>query len=233
MIAIFQHVSYEGPGLIQDWLDENKLKYHMVQLYNNDKLPDLHELDGLIIMGGEMNVYEEKIHPWLKTEKEFIRKLIANGKKVFGVCLGAQMIASALGATIRRNPALEIGWYPVMIDTAQLPAVFKGVFPKQLKTFHWHGDMFEVPGGTVPFAFSEACSNQGFLLGNQVLGLQFHMEMKPSGIEDLFEHCSEDLLSESVFVQSAEDIREGLRNVPSNKKILNKLLSAFFEHGYE
>jgi len=227
MIVILQHVPYETPGWIVNWLEDNHMPYMPVDIYRGDALPEVKDISGLIIMGGAMNVYEENLYPWLATEKKFIAEAIRQKKKVLGVCLGAQLVAAALGARVKRNPALEIGWYPVDIAGGKLPAFLQGIFPEKIQTFHWHGDMFENPDGAKPFASSEACPNQGFVFGENVLALQFHLEITSQGMEDLMTNDAEDLLSESVFVQSAERIREGMVQMEKNRDVLFRLLNVF------
>lgn len=228
MIAIIQHVPHESPGWIINWLEGNDKSFRLVDIYRGDPLPPAREIEGLVIMGGSMNVYEEALYPWLAEEKRYIRNFIHEGKKVLGICLGAQLVAASLGARVKRNAALEIGWFPIEIHEDELPAKMQGVFPLHLLTFHWHGDTFEVPEGGAPFASSEACPNQGFAFGEHVLAIQFHPEMTESGIEDLIAHDAEDLLSESVFVQTAEEMRKGITNIEHNKEVLFKLLNSFF-----
>ncbi len=228
MIALLQHVPYESPGWILSWLGGHNVPFRTINLYQNDPLPDMEEVSGLVIMGGSMNVYEEKTYPWLAAEKMFIHQFIKSGKPVLGICLGAQLIAASLGARVKRNPALEIGWYPVEILDDRQPEKLKGIFPSYFQTFHWHGDTFEVPLGAVLFASSEGCSNQGFVMGEHVLAIQFHPEITEEGIEDLIAKDSNDLFAESVFVQSAEEMRAGTHHIEKNREVLFNLLTAFF-----
>ena len=229
MITILQHVHYESPGWILNWLKETGREYRLVDLYRNDPLPAPAETDGLVIMGGSMNVYEEHLHPWLADEKKFIGTCIREDKKVLGICLGAQLIAASLGARVRRNPALEIGWFQVDIQADSLPGYLEGVLPPRFMTYHHHGDTFDIPEGGVAFASSEACPNQGFAIGDHVLALQFHLEMTEQGIEDLIQNDAGDLFSESVFVQTAGEIRAGMENIRANRELLYNLLHAFLK----
>ena len=228
MIVILQHVHFESPGWILDWLENRQLPFLLVDVYREDPLPGLEDTSGLVIMGGSMNVYDEPLFPWLAMEKEFIRECILSGKKVLGICLGAQLIAASMGARVRRNPALEIGWYPVDIQPQRAPRYLQGVLPDRFMTYHHHGDTFEIPEDAVPFASSEACLNQGYAIQDNVLALQFHMEMTEEGIEDLLMNDDGDLFSESVFVQTAEEIRSGMVHIPENRDMLFNLLTAFF-----
>jgi len=229
MIAIIQHVSFEPPGLILDWFIENNHPFQVVKIYQNDPLPHPENIEGVILMGGSMNVHEENLYPWLIKEKAFIKDCIRLEKKVFAICLGAQLVANVMGANVQRNPALEIGWFPVTLAQKKLPNGLQNIFTDEFVTFHWHGDTFEVPDNGFAFAASEACLNQGFVFGDNVLVMQFHLELKESGFDDLIANCADELLSESVFVQSATEIKEGFKIIQDNKIILYKLLTAFFK----
>lgn len=228
MIHILQHVPFETPGYIQSWFERHNRAFTLVKVFAGEPLPGAGKTEGLVILGGPMNVYEQRQFHWLRKEKEGIGDLAAKGTKVLGICLGAQLLANSLGAVVKRNPALEIGWFPVDVDSDSLPDVYTGIFPHRFQTFHWHGDQFELPIGAIGFARSEGCANQGFLLEDHLLGLQFHPEITVDGVEALLTHCAEDLLSESVFVQGGEEIRSGMKHIPQNHKIMDAVLTAFF-----
>ena len=108
-----QHVEFEGLGSIEPWLKAAGYEITNTRLFESAKLPDLKKIDLLIVMGGPMSVNDEDDFPWLVSEKKFIREAINSGKPVLGICLGAQLIASATGARVYRNPIKEIGWFPI------------------------------------------------------------------------------------------------------------------------
>lgn len=128
-------------------------------------------------MGGEMNIYQYRDWPWLKPERELIRSALGQGKRVVGICLGAQLIADALGARVFQNAEIELGWLPVTW-TDEARAVFPAL-TAAATVLHWHGDTFELPAGAIRLATSEGCPEQGFLIEKKCLGLQFHMEVDP------------------------------------------------------
>jgi GMP synthase-like glutamine amidotransferase len=109
-----QHVPFESIGLIKNWMHENDVEHTATYLYNDEELPDVSAFDCLIIMGGPMSVHDEDEFKWLKAEKELIKNAIAANKTVIGICLGAQLIASVLGANVYKNKEKEIGFFPVV-----------------------------------------------------------------------------------------------------------------------
>ena len=133
-------------------------------------------------MGGPMSVNDDL--PWLGDEMQAIRDTIQRGKPVLGICLGAQLIAKALGARVYRNPVKEIGWAPVYwTEQTAADPLFDG-FSHPETVFHWHGETFDLPYGAERLAYSDACANQAFRIAGNVYALQFHPEVTPAIIED-------------------------------------------------
>lgn len=197
------HVDFEGPGVIEDLLAANAWQLGRTRLYAGDELPDPEEIDLLVLMGGPMSVNDEARYPWLAEEKRFIRRMIELGRPVLGVCLGAQLIAGALGARVYPNRDKEIGWLPVRgVDHGQ-PGVFR--FPREILAFHWHGETFDLPAGAVHLAESAGCRNQAFQVGSSVIGLQFHLEINPQAVAALLDNCRDEL-DDSRYVQSVPQI---------------------------
>ena len=227
----FQHVPFEGPGSIEPWLVSNGFELTGTRFYESAELPQPDAIDFLVIMGGPMSVNEEDTHPWLPLEKQFIRQTIALGKPVLGVCLGAQLIASAMGSRVFPNPVKEIGWFPIHAtpDTATASApIFR--FPASEIVFHWHGETFDLPPDAVRLARSEACENQAFQLGRRVIGLQFHLETTPELARDLVSNCRGEIVP-ARYVQTEEEI---LSARSSRYKAINDLMSgilAFLQRG--
>ena len=198
-----QHVPFEGLGSIRPWLESQGAQITSTRFFLGEDLADLQPIDLLIAMGGPMSVGDEAEHPWLHSEKHFLRAAIARGTPVLGVCLGAQLIASALGARVCANPLKEIGWFPVQaVPTAA--GSFR--FPAQCTVFHWHGDTFELPQRAVRLARSPACENQAFQLNRNVIGLQFHLETTPESARAMIEHCRSEL-TPGEYVQSEAELK--------------------------
>jgi len=181
-IVVFQHATEEGPGRIQPWLEERGFLVEIVDWSTGERPQVEEEPQGYLIMGGAMNIYQHRDHPWLVEEKKIIRHAVLERDiPVVGICLGAQLIADALGARVVQNPQYELGWWPVDF-THEAQKNFPEI-PASLTFFHWHGDTFSLPNDAVRLASSAACPEQGFLWQNRVLALQFHPEVDPAHVE--------------------------------------------------
>jgi GMP synthase-like glutamine amidotransferase len=202
-VHVLQHVSFEGLGSIATWLSEQGAEVQYTRFYEAPSLPDLRAIDLVIAMGGPMSVNDEQTYPWLKPEKRFIAEAVHRGLPVVGVCLGAQLIASALGAKVYANTHKEIGWFPIQALDVGADAF---QFPRHTTVFHWHGDTCDLPAGAVRLARSAACEHQAFQIGRNVVGLQFHLETTPQTAELLIHHCREELVR-GTYMQTEEAIR--------------------------
>jgi GMP synthase (glutamine-hydrolysing) len=200
-----QHVSFEGLGTMESYFLLRDHQLSSTHLYIGQSLPSIDEFDWLIVMGGPMGVYDEIKYPWLNEVKSLIQKSINSDKVVLGICLGAQLIADVLGAKVYKNEYREIGWFPIERKINANQSIVADVFPKTLDVFHWHGDTFELPKGAHLLASSEACRNQGFIIEDRVVGLQFHLETTPASAALLIENCRNEL-DGSKFVQDENEI---------------------------
>jgi GMP synthase-like glutamine amidotransferase len=204
-VHYLQHVPFEGIGSIEAWLITRGAQASATRFYESAQLPHPDDFDWLIVMGGPMSVNDEQHYPWLIAEKRLIREAIARHKVVLGICLGAQLIANALGARVYPNPEPEIGWFPIERVATAKAHPCATLFPARCKVFHWHGETFDLPPGAVHLAQSTACTHQAFLLGQRVLGLQFHLETTPASVQALVDHCGAELPS-GRYVQSAQEM---------------------------
>lgn len=197
------HVPFESPGHLELLLQKAGGSISTTALFDSPHLPNLSDFDLLIILGGPMSVNDEDMFPWLIMEKDFIRTCIQHHKPVLGICLGAQLIAAALGASVYKNIHKEIGWFPIQSLTPPHEGTF--LFPDTMTAFHWHGETFDIPEGAVALASSAATSNQAFQYGTTTIALQFHLEATPETINALVANCAHEL-SPADFVQSKEAI---------------------------
>jgi GMP synthase-like glutamine amidotransferase len=195
-----QHVAFEGLGSIEKWLQLHNYQISSTRLFESVLFPDVNEIDLLIIMGGPMSVNDEKELPWLIAEKQFVKAAIDAGKPVLGICLGAQMIADVMGSKIYPNTEKEIGWFPIVAKSTD-QQYFQ--FPSSVTVFHWHGETFDLPKPACLLASSKACANQAFQIGNNVIGLQFHLETTPESLQQISIHCANEIV-EGEFVQSVD-----------------------------
>lgn len=184
-VLAVRHVAHEGLGTIGDALRRNEVPVQIVDALA-DGLPsfDPRMWSGLVVMGGPMNVDEVEKYPNLVDEVRWLERAVEARLPVLGVCLGAQLLAKALGAKVYPNKVKEIGWYDVellpeagedpLLDGLAKPQADAG---RELMVFQWHGDTFDLPTGAVRLARSELCENQAFRFGAAAYGLQFHLEV--------------------------------------------------------
>ncbi|HWP46336.1 MAG TPA: type 1 glutamine amidotransferase [Candidatus Limnocylindrales bacterium] len=204
-IHYLQHVPFEGLASIEQWAKTRGHLLSVTRFYQNEPLPPVDEIDWLVVLGGPMNIYEEDRYPWLSREKRFIEQVISKEKVVLGICLGSQLIADVLGARVFRNRYKEIGWFPIEFTPEAQTSPLFNFLPPRLTAFHWHGDTFELPRGTVWLAQSEGCQNQAFLYKEKVLGLQFHLESTKESVEQLLANCADELV-EGRYIQKPDEI---------------------------
>jgi GMP synthase-like glutamine amidotransferase len=203
-VHVLQHVPFEDIGSIAPWLEEHRAHVSYTRFFDDPALPQLNGLDLVIAMGGPMSVNDEPTLPWLFPEKRFVRSAVERGIAVLGVCLGAQLVASALGARVYRNSQKEIGWFPI---AATLSATNTFRFPEKCIVFHWHGETFDLPSGAVRLAKSAICENQAFQIAQHVIGLQFHLETTPESARALLDNCGDELVP-GPYVQTESELRE-------------------------
>tara|TARA_B100001094_G_scaffold50824_1_gene46438 strand:+ start:1814 stop:2341 length:528 start_codon:yes stop_codon:yes gene_type:complete len=169
-----------------------------------------------------MGVEDSSKFPWLIPEMNLIRSAIINDKRVFGVCLGAQLMAAAMDAKVSRNPHKEIGWFPVNKEKDEHTA-FTEEIPKTFDAFHWHGDTFEIPEEAEHLVSSAATSNQGFCIGGSALALQFHLELRAGDANRIAEACHDDLTL-GKYVQQPEEFTMKKDLFEDANKLMGRLL---------
>jgi GMP synthase-like glutamine amidotransferase len=219
-IHYLEHAAHETPGLIAEWAHERDHTVSGSRLYLGEPIPRLEYMDMLIVLGGPMSVHNTGTCPWLKEEKHFIERAIENNTPILGICLGAQLIAEVLGADVYPMNHKEIGFYPVTLTPDGQHHPVASALPHHFTAFHWHGETFTIPQSAQLISRSNACLHQGFTLGENIVGLQFHPEVTPKMVEN-FVTAGEAELDGARYTQDASTMLE--------KADSNELRGALFE----
>lgn len=229
-ILVCQHVPHELLGTLNPLLKDVGLRIRYVNFGRHPhEEPDLAGYDGLIVLGGPMNVDEVERHPHLFTEIRLIEEALQRQIPVLGVCLGAQLIAKALGARVCRSRVREIGWYDIAVTADGHGDCLLKHCHKSEKIFQWHADTFDLPRGAVHLATSATCENQAFRFGDKVYGFQFHLEVDEPMIERWLKvPGNKRELEEMAGTTDAEKIRaETIHHIGRLKTLSHKIFGEF------
>jgi len=229
-VFIIRHIEIEGAGLIEAFLRKKKISFEIITLNNDTNLPKIETFTHIIILGGPMSVYEEHFYPFLREEDFFIKEAIHRGKSILGICLGAQLIAKALGARVYKAPVKEVGWYDISLTKTGLEDPLFSDFPSKFSVFQWHGDTFEIPIGAKLIATSSNVTNQAFRYGENVYGLQFHLEVTKEMISQWIEFYEEEFreLNPNPTFLKNKIMNETKVNIENYKRRGMKFLKNFF-----
>ena len=191
-VLAIRHVHFEGLGLLGDILAQQGAHISYLEAGTADLAAvDALAADLLVVLGGPIGAYEQHLYPFLTDELRILRARLEAGRPVFGICLGAQLMAAALGARVYPARRKEVGWAPLTLTEAgrtSMLAPLDGGVP----VLHWHGDTFDLPAGATLLASTEICPHQAFSVGPAALGLQFHLEARPADLEQwLIGHACE------------------------------------------
>jgi GMP synthase-like glutamine amidotransferase len=222
-IHYFQHNHFEDLGYISDWAEIHNVTTSVTRFDIKPELPSIEDFDWLIVMGGAMGVYDSDQYPWILSEIEFIKEVIHSGKIVIGICLGSQMIASALGARVYKNSEPEMGFWPITFSQeAQQDSVFRH-FPTELNVMHFHFDTFTLPEGAVTMAESPVTPFQAFRYRNNVFALQFHSELTELNAHVFIRALTTEIVPGSL-VQYPHEMIQKINYCRLNNLILSKVL---------
>jgi GMP synthase (glutamine-hydrolysing) len=224
-IYILQHHPAENLGAIADALEAAALAWQYVRVNEGQPVPaNMKGAGGLIVMGGPMGVHQTDRYPWLRDEMRLIEDAMKSTLPVLGVCLGAQILAAALGAKVERNPnGKEIGWHPIRLsDPAKDDRLMRDL-PATMTPFHWHGDIFDLPAGAVSLASSEKTPCQLFRYGDKAYGIQFHFEVTRDAVAAMAEAFAKELDREKIAAD--EMIARATELTPTLEKIADRVFS--------
>ncbi len=183
---VLSHVPFEDLGSLRPRLEERGLSIEIADAATAEfPLAQAAACDLLVVLGGPIGVYETGAYPFLTGEVDCIRQRLKAGRPTLGICLGAQLMAAALGARVYAGAnGAEIGWMPIEFPgPGETPGWFRPLVEDSLPVFHWHGDTFDLPAEVEPLARSKLYENQGFIVGESGLALQFHPEVTARGLE--------------------------------------------------
>jgi GMP synthase (glutamine-hydrolysing) len=173
---VIRHVYFEGLGSFESVLEDHDVVIRYVEAgIDHITSIDPETADLLIVLGGPIGACEDDNYPFLKHELGLLRQRLAAGRPTLGICLGAQMIARALGARVYPAPRKEIGWSRLILTDAGRKSPLRHL---ETPVLHWHGDTFDLPEGATALASTETCVNQAFSIGSNLLALQFHPEVR-------------------------------------------------------
>jgi GMP synthase (glutamine-hydrolysing) len=210
-VLIVKHVDIEGPGSIEVHLEKERVPYQILNLEQSHYFPKLDDLTHIILLGGPMNVSEEDHYPFLRQEDLFIKEAIQRGKRILGICLGAQLIAKALRARVYKAPVKEIGWYDLSLTEEGRADPLFSRFPDTFSAFQWHGDTFDLPNAAKRIVTSSPVPNQAFRYGENAYGLQFHLEVTEEMIEQWMKEYDEEFEAGKPPRFSKEEILTGAK----------------------
>jgi GMP synthase (glutamine-hydrolysing) len=199
------HADFETPGYYETWAQKNGLDCNITHIAKNEPLPSVDDFDILLCMGGPQSARQIDQYPYLKDEITLIRQAITIGKKVMGVCLGAQLIAESYGAKTEKSPHKEVGVFPLSLTDDGKADPFIKHLPEQFQSSHWHHDMPGIPPQAKILAQSSGCPRQIICFSPKVYGFQCHLELDPRRMQWLIQHCPEDL-SPDRYVQEPDAI---------------------------
>ncbi len=186
-LVVFQHIRFENVAVLGSVLQGYGHRLRTIRLYAGEPVPvDLDDVDGVISMGGPMNVDQGGQYPWLDQEMQYLKAAHGAGVPIVGVCLGAQLIAAALGGEVAAMAEPEIGWHPIKLTFPGMNDPMMTGMGWESAQFHLHGqEVTRLPEGGVPLAGSERCKNQAFRVGLTTYGFQYHFEWDREDLKEM------------------------------------------------
>lgn len=228
-VAIFRASSTEGPGYFATYLERRSIDWRLVQLDSGDAVPrDARKFAGLVFMGGPMSVNDQL--PWIIPALELVRDAVRKDVPVLGHCLGGQLMAKALGGTVRANRVKEIGWGEVRVTDNEVAREWLGEL-QSFESFHWHGETFSIPPGATRVMQNAHCENQAFALGRH-FGMQCHVEMT-SELINTWIASGGDEIAESRSSPGVQQPAEITREMEPRLAALNQVANRIYDRWTE
>ncbi|MEZ5016101.1 MAG: type 1 glutamine amidotransferase [Flavipsychrobacter sp.] len=227
-----QHVPFEEIGHIEIWARTRGCTISSTKMYLGEELPPIEQVDMLVILGGPMSIFDFEEHPWLREEREFIKRVIDTNKLVLGICLGAQLVSDILGASVYPSKHKEIGFFPIKkTEGASNKSELLNLLPDSFHVFHWHGDMFDITDNGIRLFHSEACKNQAYLQDN-ILCFQFHFEVTVENINNMLTHGRHELNFNKTYIQNEKKILSNLQHLNCMHMYLEMVLDRFIAQNH-
>lgn len=226
-LLVLQHLAVEHPGVFREFLREDGVAWHTVELDQGEPIPDLEPYDVMLVMGGPQDTWQEDQFPWLKAEKAAIRRFVADmGRPYLGLCLGHQLLADALGGQVGPGTRPEVGALSIaQTEAGRADPLFAGV-PDPIEVLQWHGaEVKTLPPGAVHLARSDVCEIQAFRYGPRAYGLQCHVEATRDTVADWaaipeYERALEATLGAGSVARLAAEVADRLPTYTSVARML-------------
>ena len=216
-ILIIQHIDIETPGIILNFMKEKGISFDCIKIENDNT--NLLDYDGLIIMGGPMSVNDKAQYSFIDQEIALVKHYLKLHKPILGICLGSQIIASALNSSIYRNSKQELGWHKISLSQTN-NTIFENL-ENNFLAFHWHGDIFDLPNNSIKLASSQISNIQAFVFQKNCYGLLFHLEVTKEIVENIVDTFKSDLVSESIDKSIIlSDLEKKIKMINDNGKII-------------
>lgn len=216
-VAIIQHTAVDSPGVVLHWIETHDLDCQVIRIDQKDDIPNAPDADILMSFGGPQSLHLPDQPDWVHQERSLMQQYVNSGRRVLGICLGAQMLASAMGAETMPNEQPEVGWHMISrVDASQtshsggISAGQLAGLPERARVLHWHQNTFALPDGATHLYRSDACANQGFAMDDRAIGFQFHPEVTEKTIR-YFLQVSGLVRKQGKHVQSREEIEAGIQ----------------------
>tara|TARA_B100000029_G_scaffold516705_1_gene632957 strand:- start:27429 stop:28118 length:690 start_codon:yes stop_codon:yes gene_type:complete len=216
-VLVIQHIDIETPGIILDLMSNKEISFDCIKIENYEG--NLLNYDGLLIMGGPMSVNEKDQYSFIESEINLVKHYIKLKKPILGICLGSQIIASALNSNIYKNSKQELGWHNISLFQTE-GTIFENI-DNDFLAFHWHGDIFNLPDSSVKLASSKISKIQAFVFQNNCYGILFHLEITNEIVQNIVDNFESDLISESIDKSIIlSNLEDNITKVNTNGKII-------------